>query len=113
MQLFVNFVQCYLALNYLYVGDSSEQHLRWISYVDEYSPTLHYVAGPLNVIADSFSRLSRLDNTSALVGKKAITEDSDSASYSINDDNEIFNCLVHLPCLTNLKRRKSKLKKRK
>ncbi len=69
--------------------------------------------GPLNVIADTFSRLSRLDDTSALVGKKAITEDSESASYSIFDDEEIFNCLVHLPCTTNTKRKKSKLKKRK
>ena len=99
--------------NILNVGDSSERRLRWISYVDEYSPTLHYVEGPLNVIADTFSRLSRLDDTSALVGKKAITEESNSASYSIYDDGEIFNCLVHLPCLTNLKKRKSKLKKRK
>ena len=46
-------------------------------------------------------------------GKKAITEDSNSASYSIYDDDKIFNCLVHLPCLTNLKKRKSKLQKRK
>ena len=69
--------------------------------------------GPLNVIADTFSCLSRLDDTSALVGKKAITEDSDLTSYSIYDDNKIFNCLLHLPCLTNLKKRKSKLKKRK
>ncbi len=43
---------------------------------------LHYVEGPLNVIADTFSRRSRLDDTSALVGKKAITEDSELASYS-------------------------------
>ncbi len=43
----------------LNVGDSSEQCLRWISYVDEYSPTLHYVEGLRNVIADTFSRLSR------------------------------------------------------
>ena len=63
--------------NILNVGDSSERRLRWISYVDEYSPTLHYVEGPRNVIADTFSRLSRLDDTSALVGKKAITEDSE------------------------------------
>ena len=69
--------------------------------------------GPLNVIADTFSRLSRLNDTSALVGKKAITEESNSASYSIYDDGKIFNCLVHLPCLTNLKKRKSKLQKRK
>ena len=39
--------------NLLNVGDSSERRLRWISYVDEYGygPTLHYVEGPLNVIA--------------------------------------------------------------
>ena len=29
--------------NILHVGDSSEQRLRWISYVDEYSPTLSRV----------------------------------------------------------------------
>jgi len=34
--------------NLLNVGDSSERCLRWISYVDEYGPTLHYVEGPLN-----------------------------------------------------------------
>jgi hypothetical protein len=98
--------------NILNVGDSSEQRLQWISYVDEYSPTLHYVEGPLNVIADTFSRLSYLDDTSVLVGK-TITEDSNSTSYSIYDDIETFSCLVHLPCLTNLKKRKSTLKKRK
>jgi hypothetical protein len=41
--------------NILNVGDSSERRLRWISYVDEYGPTLHYVEGPLNVIADTLS----------------------------------------------------------
>jgi hypothetical protein len=40
--------------NILNVGASSECRLRWISYVDEYGPTLHYVEGPLNVIADTF-----------------------------------------------------------
>jgi hypothetical protein len=37
--------------NIVNVGDSSEQRLQWISCVDEYSPTLHYVEGPRNVIA--------------------------------------------------------------
>jgi hypothetical protein len=32
--------------NILNVGDSSECCLCWISYVDEYSPTLHYIEGP-------------------------------------------------------------------
>ncbi len=89
------------------------QRLRWISYVDEYSPTLHYVEGPRNVIADTFSRLLRLNDTSASVGKKAIPEDSELSNYSIFDDEETFNCLVHLPCFTSRKRQKSKLKKKK
>jgi hypothetical protein len=38
--------------NILNIGDSSERCLRWISYVDKYSHTLHYGEGPLNVIAD-------------------------------------------------------------
>ncbi len=41
--------------NILNVGDSSEQQLRWISYVDEYGPTIHYIEGPCNIIADTFS----------------------------------------------------------
>jgi hypothetical protein len=43
--------------NVLNVGDSYEQQLRWISYVDEYGPNIHYIEGPHNVIADTFSRL--------------------------------------------------------
>jgi hypothetical protein len=89
--------------NILNVGDSSERRPRWISYVDEYNPTLHYVEGPLNVIADTFSRLSRLDDMSALMRKKAITEDSNSASYSIYDDIEAFNSLTAICLLAGTK----------
>jgi len=62
--------------NILRVGDSSERRLGWISYADEYSPTLHYVEGPRNVIADTFSRLSRKDDAPGLVGKEATVSDS-------------------------------------
>jgi hypothetical protein len=88
--------------NILRVGDSSERRLRWISYVDEYSPTLHYVEGPHNVIADTFSRLSRKDDAPGLVGKEATV--SDSAYYSFFDDKAIFDCLSSLPglCYLNL-----------
>jgi hypothetical protein len=92
--------------NILNVGDSSERRLQWISHVDEYSPTLHYVEGPRNVIADTFSRLSRQDDTAALVGKKATTEDSELATYSLFDDKEIFDCLVKIPCLNCRKKKK-------
>jgi hypothetical protein len=87
--------------NILSVGNSSECRLRWISYVDEHGPTLHYVEGPLNVIADTLSRLSRNDidiDSSALVGKKAASVVSDSESTVghslLVDDREILECLL-------------------
>jgi hypothetical protein len=46
--------------NILNVGNLSERRLRWISYVDEYGPSIpsiHYIEGPRNIIADTFSRL--------------------------------------------------------
>ncbi len=61
--------------NILNVGDSSERWLHWISYVDEYGPTLHYIEGSCNVIADTFSRLLRKDVRSALVGKKVTAKE--------------------------------------
>jgi hypothetical protein len=64
--------------NILNVGNLSEWQLRWISYVDEYGPTIHYIEGPCNVIADTFSRLSHKDVPSTLVGKKAAHNFSDS-----------------------------------
>ena len=64
----------------LNIGDSSQRRLHWISYVDEYGPELHYVEGPLNVIADTFLRLSRNDVSSPLVGKKAANVVSTSES---------------------------------
>ena len=102
----------------MFVGDSSERHLRWISYVNEYGPTLHYVEGPLNVIAVTLSRLSRNDidiNSSALVGKKAASVVSNSESMaghsSLIDDREILKCLLNLPCL-HLKKKESKRPKK-
>ncbi len=81
--------------NILNVGDLSEQQLYWISYVDEYGPTIHYIEGPRNVIADTFSRLSHKDlPCSTSVGNKAahVVSDSDLESLysSLIDDEEIF-----------------------
>jgi len=105
--------------NILNVGNSSEHRLRWISHVNEYGPTLHYVEGPLNVIADTLSRLSCNDidiDSSALVGKKAASVVSDSESIerhsSLIDDREILECLLNLPCL-HLKKKESKRPKKR
>ena len=46
------------------------------------------------MIVNTFSRLLRQDDTSALVGKKAITEDSALASHSLFDDKEIFDSVL-------------------
>jgi hypothetical protein len=62
------------------------------------------VEGPHNVIPDTFSCLLRQDDTSAVVGKKANTEDSELAYYSFADDREIFDCLINLPCLSSDKK---------
>ena len=69
--------------------------------MDEYSPTLHYIEGPRNVIADTFSRLSHQDDTSGLVGKEAIV--SDSAYYSFSDDKSVCDCFLNLPCFSSNK----------
>ncbi len=67
--------------NILNIGDFSQCWLHWISYVNEYGPELHYVEEPHNVIAETFSRLSRNDVSSRLVEKnKANNGISDSES---------------------------------
>ncbi len=104
--------------NILNVGDLSEQQLLWISYVDEYGPTIHYIEGPHNVIADTFSRLSRKDMPSTLVGKKAahIVSNSELESLysSLIDNEEILQCFLSLPCyLLNNEKEKRPKKRRK
>jgi hypothetical protein len=104
LHLVLNSIFTQITKNILNVGDSSELRLQWISYVNEYSPTLHYMEGPHKVIADTFSRLLRQDDMSAVVGKKAITEDSELAYYSFAVDRKIFDCLINIPCLSSDKK---------
>jgi hypothetical protein len=102
--------------NILNVGNLFERRLCWISYVDEYGPTLHYIEGPRNVIADTFSKRSRKDVPSSLVGKKVahIVSNSESNNEieslrsSLTDDKEILECLLYLPCISSDKKQKKR-----
>jgi hypothetical protein len=101
-------------MNILNIGDSSQRQLWMISYVDEYGSQLHYIKGELNVIADTFSRLSRNDGSSPLVGKKTANVVSNSESDNeydslylpLLDDREILDCLLNLPCIFSNNKRK-------
>jgi hypothetical protein len=104
--------------NILHIGDSSQRRLRWISYVDEYGPILHHVAGSSNVVADTFSRLARNDTpASPAVGKeeqhsptsKRKREDDEDVPlesfFSLADDRDMLQCFACLPteeCYLNL-----------
>ncbi len=102
--------------NILSIGNSSQQRLHWISYVDEYVPEIHYVGGPRNVIVDTFSRLSRSNVSSPLVGKKAANVVSNSKSdnrnesshSSLMDDRDITNCLMNLQCFPSRKKKEGR-----
>jgi hypothetical protein len=88
--------------NILNKGNSSEQWLHWISYVDEYAPKIHYIEGPRNVIAGIFSSLLRKDVPSTLGGKKAAHvvrgSELESLYLSLIDDEEVLQCSLNLPC---------------
>ncbi len=91
------------------------QKLHWISYVDEYVPTIHYVEGPRNVISDTFSRLLGKDVPSTLLGKKAAHVVSDSELESLYltliDNKEILQCFSNLPCCFLNKEKEKRPKK--
>jgi transposase InsO family protein len=105
-------------LNILTLGDSSQRRLRWISYVDEYGPTIEHIEGAKNVIADHFSRMPLVSDepTSPAVGKKSATlddnreiaDDSDPLDNhhiwidDIRDIIECFACLHEDDCYLNL-----------
>ena len=74
--------------------------------MDEYGPTLHYIEGPSNVVADTSSQLSQTDNpTLFMVGKKEPRQDLAESYFSWTDDKEMVEYFLNLPeeeCYLNL-----------
>ena len=78
--------------------------------------SLLVVDTPRNVVADTFSRLSRKDVPSALAGKKVThivsnsesNNEIESLGSSLTDDKKILEYLLNLPCLACNKNRKKR-----
>jgi hypothetical protein len=64
------------------------QHvLRWHTKIEEFSPILHYIEGPRNILADNLSRLHRLLTPAQITqGKKLI----EPAEVSIEEEDEAY-----------------------
>eukprot|EP00957_Ditylum_brightwellii_P091786 6988574-Ditylum_brightwellii.AAC.1 len=46
--------------NLMFDSIKTQRVLHWRNQIEEFSPLLHYVEGPKNILADNFSRLKRL-----------------------------------------------------
>jgi hypothetical protein len=86
--------------------------LCWHTKIEEFSPMLHYIAGPRNILADNLSRLHRLVTPAQIAeGKKLIepaevsTEEEDETYFldqeysGLYDENvwECIECYLNLP----------------
>ena len=86
--------------NLIYNTLHTQRVLQWRLYFEEYHPTFHYVKGPDNAIADSISRLPRLESLvgdDIDIGPKSPTSTSTS-TFSIElDDEPLLTCFLNLP----------------
>ena len=74
--------------------------LRWRCFTEEYSPTIKYIKGPLNVIADTFSRMGRKEDPKLNTVGKSIDNGTKSTIkyknfHSILDDPDISEYFQH------------------
>jgi hypothetical protein len=82
--------------NILHLGDLSQRHLQWISHVDKYGRSLHYIKGPSNM--NTFSHMPMQDTMLlAMVGKDESKIDPFNCHFSFTDDREMTKSFVHLP----------------
>ena len=89
----------------------TQRILHWRNKVEEFSPKLHYIEGPKNILADNLSRLHRritpaqLAKGKNLVDPAVVSDDEDANAYFLDQlysglhDDDIYDCLE---CYLNL-----------
>jgi hypothetical protein len=85
--------------------------LRWHTKIEEFSPMLHYIEGPRNILANNLSRLHCLVTPAQITEKKKLTEPAEVSNeeedkayfldqeYSGLYDNDVWECIE---CYLNL-----------
>ena len=84
---------------------TTQRNLRWRCFVEEYSPTIKYIEGPKNVVADALSRVPRVDKSlGAEIDVENIEDRKTSrhpgtvdSFHSWLDEPEVLECLLNLP----------------
>ena len=92
--------------------------LHWRNKVEEFSPTLHYIEGPRNILADNLSRLNRLITPTQIAEGKSLIEptvvsDDDNDMYFLTQEYSgyheddlvgVIECYLNLPEITHANR---------
>jgi hypothetical protein len=65
----------------------TQRVLRWHTKIEEFSPMLHYIKGPRNILAGNLSRLHRLVTPAQIAEGKKLAE---PAEVSIEEEDEAY-----------------------
>ena len=92
--------------NLTFTNLTSQRVLWWCLFLEEFTPTFHYIKGSDNVIADALSQLPIQDPSTApsLVRKSdVLLQRSLPSSYSITmDDHPLLECFLYHPEPTDI-----------
>ncbi len=69
------------------------QHvLHWHTKIEEFSPMLHYINGPCNILANNLSRLHRLGTPAqiALIEPAEVSNEEEDKAYFLDQEYSVF-----------------------